>query len=258
MLARREKVPFTTSFASVMVTRLLDGFCFVGMFIAMLLVLKFDEPVIIPAGNFFSEPYEITPEKLHTATIASAILFSGVGVCVVVTYFVRDRAVALAELLLKPISAKLAQWVAVKLDTFIQGFAVFSRGGHLAGSIASSIIAWVVAIVSGYILLQAFDMGADVPWYTVIVIAALGNLGAMVPLSPGFVGTYHAGIVAGLKLSNPAISYDVALTFAIVLHAVQVIPIILVGIVCLWVENMSIKGLQATPAENGSGFNAEL
>jgi uncharacterized membrane protein YbhN (UPF0104 family) len=249
VLARRERVPFTTSFASVMVTRLLDGFCFVAMFILTLFVVKFDAAVVIPAGSVLKEPFEITPEKLHAAAVAGGVLFTAVGVCVVATYFVRDWAVAFAERVLRPVSAKLAKWVAETLGKFIQGFAVFSRGGHLAGSVVTSVLAWVVAIFSSHILLLAFDMGADVPWYTAIIIGSFGNLGAMIPLSPGFVGTYHAGVVAGIKLSNPAISYDVAVTFSIVLHAVQVIPIILVGIICLWAENMSIKGLQTAPAE---------
>lgn len=262
VLARREKVPFTTSFASVMVTRLLDGFCFVGMFVVVLSVLEFNEPVVIPAGKFLTEPFEITPGTLHFATIAGTILFAGVGVCVVVTYFIRDKAVALAENVLKPVSAKLAHWVAAKLDTFIQGFAVFSRGGHLLGSVVTSVIAWVIAILSGYILLVAFDMGAHVPWYTAIVIAAFGNLGTMLPVSPGFVGTYHLGVVAAVKVANPAINYDVAVAFSIMLHAVQVMPIIVVGVLCMWAENMSIKGLQTAPEEEnddtGRVCNAEL
>ncbi len=261
VLSRRQGTPFTTSFASVMATRVLDGLCFICLFVAALLALRLDEPLVIPAGRFLAEPFEITPDKLRLAATTLAIVFLAAASSAAVLYVLRDRATRLAELILRPLSKDFAVWVSEKLSRFIEGFTVFGRGSHLARGVLMTFVTWTVAMSSLYPLINAFPMGVPLPWWTVLVAAALSNVGVMIPLSPGFIGTYHACVVVALKLCNPAIDYDVAVAFALVLHASQVVPIVLVGVISLWVENVPLATLQQTstePVPSGGTDHAEL
>jgi hypothetical protein len=249
VLSRREGTPFTTSFASVMATRVLDGLCFICLFITTLFVLRLDKPLTIPAGQFLKEPFEISPERLSMAATVIAATFLIAAVCAGATYILRERVVRLVEFLLKPLSEKLSVWIAHKLVTFLDGFTVFGHGGRFARSLGFTAITWTMLILSLYPLILAFPMGVSLPWWTVLVVFSLVNLGVMIPLSPGFIGTYHACAVAALKLSNPAIDYDVAIAFALFLHAAQLVPIVLAGVVSLWVENMPLAELKEASVE---------
>jgi len=259
-LSRRTGIPFTTSFASVMATRLLDGLCFILLLAAAMFMLRIDEPLSIPAGRFLAEPFVLTPEKLALAATVVAVTFVAATVCAGILYFVRHRATRLVESAIRPVSGKLSLWIAHKLGTFIEGFTVFGRGRSFILSLCLTTIVWTVAVLSLYPLLIAFPIGVRLPWWSPLVIGALSNLGAMIPISPGFVGTFHACVVAGLKLCNPAIDYEVAIAFALVLHAAQLVPIVLIGVVSLWIENVPVSSLQPATAEaepSGSADNAK-
>ena len=249
VLSRREGTPFTTSFASVMATRVLDGLCFICVFITTLFVLRLDKPLTIPAGQFLKEPFDISPERLSMAATVIAATFLMAAACAGATYILRERVVRLVEFLLKPLSEKLSVWIAHKLTTFLDGFTVFGHGGRFARSLGFTAITWAIMMLSFYPLILAFPMGVSLPWWTVLVVFSLVNLGVMIPLSPGFIGTYHACAVAALKLSNPAIDYDVAIAFALFLHAAQLVPIVLAGVVSLWVENMPLSELKEASVE---------
>ncbi len=250
VLSRREGTPFTTSFASVMATRVLDGLCFICLFVTTLFVLQLDEPLTIPAGSgFLAEPFEISPERLSMAATMIAATFLMAAVCAGATYVMRERVVRLVEFLLKPLSRKLSEWIVHKLATFLDGFTVFGHGGRFARSLGFTAITWAIVILSVYPLILAFPMGVRLPWWTVLVVASLVNLGVMIPLSPGFIGTYHVSVVAALKLSNPAIDYDVAIAFALILHAAQLVLIVLAGVVSLWVENVPLAELKEASVE---------
>jgi len=247
VLSRREGMPFTTSFASVMATRVLDGLCFICVFITTLFVLRLDEPLTISTGP--AESFEISPERLSTAATMIAVTFLIAAVSAGTTYILRERVVRLVEFLLKPLSKKLSEWVVHKLAMFLDGFTVFGHGGRFARSLGFTAITWAMVILSVYPLIVAFPMGVRLPWWTVLVVASLVNLGVMIPLSPGFIGTFHVCAVAALKLSNPAIDYDVAIAFALILHAAQLVLIVLAGVVSLWVENVPLAELKEASVE---------
>jgi uncharacterized membrane protein YbhN (UPF0104 family) len=60
----------------------------------------------------------------------------------------------------------------------------------------------------------------------------------MVPSSPGFVGTHHAATVACLSLWG--VSPEVALSVAVVMHAVGFFLTIAIGASYLWVSGLSL------------------
>ena len=60
-------------------------------------------------------------------------------------------------------------------------------------------------------------------------------------VSPGFVGTYHAACVYGLSAFG--VPREQALSVAIVVHGINFFPVILVGLGCLWRENLSLGAL---------------
>lgn len=246
VLSRRQGIPFTTSLASVMATRLLDGLCFIGMFTAALFLLQLDEPLIVPAGRFVAEPFVITRQKMVVAATVVAVTFLTATSCAIALYILRKRAVRLAELMLRPTSERTSTWIAHRVDTFIEGLTVFGRGSRFARSLGLTIVVWTIATLSLYPLMIAVPMGVRLPWWSALVVCSLANLGSMIPITPGFIGTFHACVVGALKLCRPDVEYDVAVAFSLILHASQLVPIVLAGVISLWAEHVPLATLRQT------------
>jgi len=74
--------------------------------------------------------------------------------------------------------------------------------------------------------------------------------GLTMPNAPGYVGTLHAAIVVGLLLGNPKIGFDQALSFAIVYHLAAFIPVTLIGLFFMWLDDLRL--IPKTPPDAGT------
>ncbi|MFZ1683585.1 MAG: lysylphosphatidylglycerol synthase transmembrane domain-containing protein [Candidatus Zixiibacteriota bacterium] len=110
-----------------------------------------------------------------------------------------------------------------------------------------TLILWIIMGVSNWFVFQAF--GFDLPISASFVLLVVVSVSILIPSSPGFVGVYHVGTV--WTLENYHIGRAEALSFALVLHAAQYIPITLMGFYYLRKEHLSLKNLEqeATRAE---------
>ncbi|PWB76444.1 hypothetical protein C3F09_00300 [candidate division GN15 bacterium] len=123
----------------------------------------------------------------------------------------------------------------------------FSRGLEfikdtkiLSWVMLQTVIIWVFMGVSNYFVFQAF--GFDLPLSASFVLLVVVSVSILVPSSPGFVGVYHYGTV--WTLASYGIAKEQALSFALVLHAAQYIPITAMGFYFLKKEHLSLKKLE--------------
>lgn len=101
-----------------------------------------------------------------------------------------------------------------------------------------SAIIWSSIALATYILFFSFQSMLELPLaaaYAVLVITALG---VTLPAAPGFVGNYHYSCVLALTLFG--IPKTDALTFAIILHFIQVIVTISLGLLFMPFINVSL------------------
>ena len=128
----------------------------------------------------------------------------------------------------------------------ITGLAQFIQSMHLASSrgrimlacIALTGTAWMSIGVAAWLVAQA--AGIDMPlWLVSIVIVAVTLFSSLTPAAPGAVGVYEFVTISTLGLF--AIDPTVALTFALVIHAVLFLPPLLIGTVVLAVERHTLR-----------------
>lgn len=101
-----------------------------------------------------------------------------------------------------------------------------------------SFVIWLVLGLSNYILFFAFNFDLSlINAYAILVIVALG---VMLPAAPGFVGTYHYACVLGLTAFN--IAKAAAFSYAVALHFIQMMPVIILGLVFLPFQRLSLAG----------------
>jgi uncharacterized protein (TIRG00374 family) len=112
-----------------------------------------------------------------------------------------------------------------------------------------TILVWVFMGASNYFVFLAF--GFNLPLEASYFLLVVVSISILVPSSPGFVGVYHAGTV--FTLTQYGIGKEDALSFALVLHAAQYIPITLMGFYYLRKEHLSLKQLErdAVAPQNG-------
>jgi uncharacterized membrane protein YbhN (UPF0104 family) len=83
-----------------------------------------------------------------------------------------------------------------------------------------------------------FDLPLDASFFLLVVV----SIAILVPSSPGFVGVYHGGTV--FTLLQYGVGREDALSFALVLHAAQYIPITLMGFYFLRKSHLSLGQLE--------------
>lgn len=89
--------------------------------------------------------------------------------------------------------------------------------------------------------MRSFHFTVDFPLYTCFLLVALVCLGIAIPSSPGYIGTFELSTFLSLQIANPAITMSEAVSFALILHLVQIVPIIIIGIIFLWVGNVRLS-----------------
>jgi hypothetical protein len=116
------------------------------------------------------------------------------------------------------------------------------EAGHLA---LLSAAAWMFEAVLYVCVARAMHLHVSVSWLAMALLAA--NLSAIVPSSPGYVGTFHAAILAMLLLAG--VERNAATAYAVVVHAVLWAGITFAG----GVAYLLLRGKAAQPVQDSTG-----
>jgi uncharacterized protein (TIRG00374 family) len=114
------------------------------------------------------------------------------------------------------------------------GGLVLASPRRLAICVGLSAATWLAAGVAALVLFPAFDLdaGSLAPWLLLVA----NSFALVVPSSPGTVGVYEASVQASLVAFG--VGPATALSFALVLHAVNFFPVIAVGVAAwFWLRN---------------------
>lgn len=95
-----------------------------------------------------------------------------------------------------------------------------------------------------HLVLHAFDFVSTyhLPWWTSLIVLVVTTIGVVVPSSPGYVGTYHW--LCQVSLAMFAIPGDPALSFAILTHGVNFLPVLILGLILAYREGVEIFRVQ--------------
>lgn len=212
-LARHGGVPHSSCLAVVAVERLLDLFCLALLFFALLPVAGVEMP----------------------STGGVTLLAAGVLASLASLVFIgrdRERFLAVCRWLTAWAPARVSDWLVAKAERFASGLGSLSSPAHAIGAFALSWCYWLATLAGIAITLRAFDF--ELPWYAPAVVVVFLAFGVALPSAPAFVGTFH--YFAMLALTLMAVEANRATSYAIVQHAIAVVPFTLVGIVALFGE----------------------
>ncbi|HEY8477790.1 MAG TPA: lysylphosphatidylglycerol synthase transmembrane domain-containing protein [Chloroflexota bacterium] len=143
-------------------------------------------------------------------------------------------------LLSRPAPPRLRERLVGVARGFIEGLGAVRSGRALARALALTALAWLSEVGMYFVLMLGFPMTAGVPG--AFVGAAVANLGTMVPSSPGYVGTFDLPLQQVLVVlfdQEP----NIAATYTLLVHAVLVVPVVVLGLIFLWQANIGLGDL---------------
>jgi hypothetical protein len=164
---------------------------------------------------------------IHAAAILAVALFAATVASVVVLLRWGEKPFLvllrpLARLGLPFLTIERAEHAAA---SFVRGAASLRDWRLATVALALTAVSWAPLALSTWTLMIGFHLGLSVLAGLLVTIAT--GLSLVLPSSPGAVGVFEAAALVGLKAYG--IDKDDALSFAIVLHAVNFFPYVLAG-----------------------------
>ena len=133
---------------------------------------------------------------------------------------------------------------------FLDGLGILRSREDLILVCLTSVAAWVLEASVYALISVSFGLGLSPA--AILLVTAVANLATLVPSSPGYVGAFEAGVVLALA-GAVGIQHDLALSYAIAVHAVLYIPVTLLGLYFWGRESLSWNAARTQMAPDEAG-----
>jgi hypothetical protein len=245
LLARRERLPATAAFATIIVERLLDLAAVLVLLGLFFLVFAGDTAAVAP--------------RLYRAVALGGLVMAPVGTGALIAMFLMaghpERLHALVLSVERVLPRRLAHAVAGFARSFAEGLAVVRRPPRLVWAMVWSLVLWLAIAAQVWVVAKAFSIA--VPVGGSLLVTAMLVVGVSIPTPGGVGGTHEAfrlGVTAFYGADNNA-----AVGAAILHHAVNFAPVTIAGLWFLGRDGLSIFRLREeaasakVPAERAKG-----
>ena len=235
LLARKEQLPVTAAFATVIVERMLDLVAVLILLATFLFALESGEAAAAPG--------------LYRAVWYGGAIAAPIGVGILAAMFVMaghpERLHGLVLQAERVLPVRLAAAVATFAKTFAEGLAVVRHPSRLIWAMGWSLVLWLAIATQAWVVVRAF--GIALPFAGSFILTAMLVVGVALP-TPGGVGGTHEVLRLALT-SFYAADNNAAVGAAILQHAVNFVPVLLLGLVFLAQDGMNLSRLRALSAE---------
>jgi uncharacterized protein (TIRG00374 family) len=216
-LSKAESIPFNKLLGTVIVERIIDV---ISLLVCILLAAAIEYKRL---GNFFQQKvFGPLNEKLQQVTGSPLLLTAVILVLIIL----------LAVLIYLIRKSKGSE---SKISKIIKGFIDGLRSvGNLKRPwlfVFQSAFIWVLYYLGVYTALFAFPFSHDLGAGAALFLLVAGGLGMSAPVQSG-IGAYHLLVKEGLVLYG--VTPENGLAFAFMLHGLQMILVIILGIVSLF------------------------
>jgi uncharacterized protein (TIRG00374 family) len=217
----------------------------VGHVVSSLVTERVADVVILLACFLVVSPFlPVRSSYQHWLNLAWLIIAVLVAAILLVGVFQQGlaRTGALASLARR---VPVGHWLRVEGASFLEGWRSLFARRNVFQVWGLSSFAWVWAFAINYSLMQALNINA--PITVAVLLTCTTNLAMLLPSSPGYIGVFHAA--ATLSLLPFGVSASTALSFAVLAHLVNVLPVSALGAAfLLWgreTAQLSLGGLRS-------------
>lgn len=202
-LGRRESISKTSTLATILLERILDGLAIIPIFLVSAWLL----------GVWNRESEAISYAR--AGATAFAAVYIGVLAVVVALALNPQRSLALVNWALKPLPGRLSVKLSRLAAAAVDGLQMLRRPGLLAAALAYTAVIWPIQAVPLYLLAQG--VGHPVSLTASYFVVGLICLAIAVPSAPGYVGTMHYAVQFGFGVLL-GMSQEQALAVGVLFH----------------------------------------
>lgn len=216
LLGEKEKMPKSLVLSTVGVEHLLD-----------IIVLLFFLLLLLPGVNL--------PDWLRVTGTAVGL---GALILIFLIFIVMRREEDFLNWIFrmgKFLPAKMQAKGQSLITNFVQGLRVVT-GRYLLYALAMLVPMWVMSALFAYLIMSSFSLA--LPFKAAVMVVIFVAFGKIIPSSPSALGTYHYLVI--LVLTSFQIGKEVALSYAIILHALASLVEIFAGLAALLAGNISL------------------
>jgi uncharacterized protein (TIRG00374 family) len=233
IIGRSEQIRKSASFATVMVERLFDGLTVLGLLVVVLTFIH------LPPENIYFK---------RALQMGGYITMAIYGFTLVVLVMVKTQTrwfLKTALFFTRPFPSKVTKNGISTIKSFKEGLLSVESTKTMVTAFLYSLVIWAVFAYSIHLMGLAFGLTLSISATTMVLLAIC--LAMMIPSTPGYVGPYHASVAYALVLYN--IPLEKALSFSLVFHATNYIPITLAGFLYLWRHHLSLRKIREVEKE---------
>jgi glycosyltransferase 2 family protein len=226
LLARQEGLSVSATFATIVVERLLDSVTVVMLLAAF--VLFFDPGMALADGTMY-----------RLIRIGGLAVGGGTLALLGMLIFAAGHPEALGRWVIRLehlLPGRIAHTLAGLLQSFAEGLAVVRAPMRLMIALALSLVLWLTIVLGIWTAVLAFHIA--LPFTGSFLLLALMAVGVSVP-TPGGVGAFEAAVQIGLT-SFYRVPNDRAVGAALVLHAVSILPTVVLGFLFLVQDGLGL------------------
>lgn len=245
ILKRKEKVPFSTGLATVAAERVFDVIILLILFAVLFATVNIDPDLDIAFGG-----YHLNRQILMDAGRSILLLLFVLIAGIMMVSFGKTRKLINKFIMKIPtlfffttsafktkIQTRFCAPLVEFVENFASGFALVKHPAMICICIGLSIVIWGLAALSYYTMALGCP-GIELSFLEISATMIIICFFIALPSVPGFWGIWEAGGVFALTLFG--VSAKEAAGFTLANHAVQIFPVIIIGLVSAMVTSINI------------------
>lgn len=249
LIGKRRGMGFSTAFATVVAERLLDAMTLLPCLVAALAIAP-----IAPGAEFhqtiFGRPISMTALKFMEYRNGMIVLAGALLVFIALVSVGRSRAMLLRTMhAMTFIPSGLRDRIEVLVDKFAEGLASFHSVWRVVTLFALSFAAWMTTATSLWLLAQGFPFDHPMAFTQAFAMMVIICIFIAPCPTPGYWGFYEAGVIFSLAIMGIQNDPALALSYAILTHITQWVPIVAIGLPWAWLSHVSIGEVQKAEEE---------
>jgi len=210
-IAKTEKISLSSSFSALMLDRIADVLVLFVM-MAITAILHPFPPFVTKLGLFAG--------AIFAGGVAAIFALAGLG-----------------HRLGRNSAGKIRSRIAKEVNNFMTGLSVMRNAGLLFPIMFFSALSWLLRAAMIWFMFEAFRL--DLPLMATPITLILLNFGIAAVSTPANLGGFELATVGALKLFS--VEIEVALSYALSLHVIEVVPMIAFGTIYLWFEGFKTR-----------------
>jgi uncharacterized protein (TIRG00374 family) len=245
ILKRNEDIPFSTGLATVAAERVFDMSMLIILFITFFTAVNIDPDLGLTFGKY--ELNRETLEFVFGGMLKLSVLFLA-GILMVslekTRKIIQRLVMALPKLfffaspsLKDKMQKRIVMPIVTMVDNAAAGFTLIKQPKRISFCIVFTVIIWALQAFSYYVFaLGCPGVGLTFTEFTAVMIIICFFIA--LPSAPGFWGLWEAGGIFAMLLFG--VSIKDAAGFTLANHAIQVFPVIFVGLVSAVITGVNI------------------